>query len=146
MRVLIALLSALPGAAAVALVVLLFPGQYYQPALFSSGAAMTLISAGAGFLLAGRPWFGRTRFRAALAVMAGFAAGWFAALAVVFVLNLTPLCVGADNGDGNNSLEMCVVYTFLWAIFYTPPLGVMAALGASLASTLYRPPAFREVI
>src|SRR5215510_12919041 len=40
------------------------------------------------------------------------------ALLVMTALNATPLCVGQDNGDGNNDFGMCMAYVFLAAIFF----------------------------
>jgi hypothetical protein len=47
-------------------------------------------------------------------------AAWMSGLVVVGVLNLTPLCIGQDNGDGINDLALCVFYTILAAVFYSP--------------------------
>lgn len=146
MRIFITLLSALPGAAALLLAGIIQPGEYYRPVLLASAGALALFAAPVAFLLSGRPWFARSRPRAALAVMGGFLAGWLAALLVAGAFNLTPLCVGADNGDGNNTIGMCVFYTLLWAAFYTPPLALIAALSAGLAAALRRPPQARETI
>jgi len=52
---------------------------------------------------------------------------WALALFVLDALNLTPLCVGQNNGDGNNDFAMCNFMTALSGIIYTPPyLGVLA--------------------
>ncbi len=56
--------------------------------------------------------------------LAGFAAMLFA-LAVIAVLNATPLCVGQDNGDGNDDFGMCMGYVFLYAIVYGIPYLVL---------------------
>jgi hypothetical protein len=45
---------------------------------------------------------------------------WLVALIVLGFLNLTPLCVGQDNGDGNNDLGMCFFMTALSGLIYTP--------------------------
>ncbi|HMZ08321.1 MAG TPA: hypothetical protein PK078_11930 [Anaerolineales bacterium] len=59
---------------------------------------------------------------------AGFAAMLFSLL-VIALLNSTPLCVGQNNGDGNNSFGMCMAYVVLYSIFYGIPY--MALLGLS---------------
>ncbi len=33
------------------------------------------------------------------------------------ILNSTPLCVGQDNGDGNNTFVMCGIYSIIWWFF-----------------------------
>jgi hypothetical protein len=45
---------------------------------------------------------------------------WIAALLVLGLLNLSPLCLGQNNGDGNNDLGMCIFMTALSGIFYSP--------------------------
>ena len=45
---------------------------------------------------------------------------WSLALFVLGALNLTPLCVGQNNGDGNNDFAMCNLITALSGIVYTP--------------------------
>ena len=54
---------------------------------------------------------------------------WTLALFVLGFLNLTPLCVGQNNGDGNNDFAMCNFMTALSGIVYTP-----VYLGALLVS------------
>jgi hypothetical protein len=40
---------------------------------------------------------------------------------------MTPLCVGKNNGDGNNDFGMCMFMTALSGVVYTPVyLGVLA--------------------
>jgi hypothetical protein len=52
---------------------------------------------------------------------------WGMSLAILGLLNLTPLCVGQNNGDGNNDLGMCMFMTALSGIVYTPfYLGLLA--------------------
>jgi hypothetical protein len=60
---------------------------------------------------------------------AGFAA-MVCALFVITILNATPLCVGQNNGDGNSSFGMCMVYVFLYAIFYGIPYMVLLTMSA----------------
>lgn len=62
-------------------------------------------------------------------MMAGFAA-MVCALFVTAILNATPLCVGQNNGDGNSSFGMCMVYVFLYAIFYGIPYMVLLTMSA----------------
>lgn len=45
---------------------------------------------------------------------------WIVALLMLGMLNTTPLCVGQNNGDGNNDLGMCMFMTALSGIIYTP--------------------------
>jgi len=45
---------------------------------------------------------------------------WAMTLFVLGLLNLTPLCVGQDNGDGNNDFALCNFMTALSGVVYTP--------------------------
>ena len=58
---------------------------------------------------------------------------WIVALIVLGLLNTTPLCVGQDNGDGNNDFGMCMFMTALSSVVYTPIylmlLGASALIG-----------------
>jgi len=52
---------------------------------------------------------------------------WLMSLAVLWLLNLTPLCIGQNNGDGNNDPGMCIFMTVMSGIIYTPLyLGLLA--------------------
>jgi len=61
------------------------------------------------------------------------AAGFVAMLLALFataVLDATPLCVGQDNGDGNNSFGRCMGYVLLYAFFYGIPYMMLLAVSA----------------
>jgi hypothetical protein len=57
-------------------------------------------------------------------------AAWVFALVVLGMVNLTPLCLGQDNGDGSNDLSLCVIQTALVGFFYSFPQAVLLALSA----------------
>ena len=63
---------------------------------------------------------------------------WLISLAVLWLLNLTPLCIGQNNGDGNNDLGMCMFMTVMSGIVYTPiyfgMLVVSSLMGHSILS------------
>ena len=136
-KMIMGIMPALPGLGWLALWQEWWRTEYYGPTLFCGGAAL-LIVAVLFALRIGNQLFLKSRFWTGAAVMLSVGIGWAAALGVMGILNLTPLCVGADNGDGNNDLGRCVVYTVLWAIFYTPV--VLAASGgcAVLAAVLHQ--------
>jgi hypothetical protein len=62
---------------------------------------------------------------------AGFAA-LLMALFVTTIVDATPLCVGQDNGDGNNSFGMCMGYVMLYAFFYGIPYMVLLTVSAGI--------------
>jgi len=45
---------------------------------------------------------------------------WMVALLVLSLLNITPLCVGQDNGDGNNDLALCMLQSVLVSLVSSP--------------------------
>jgi hypothetical protein len=52
------------------------------------------------------------------------------AILALGLLNLTPLCVGQDNGDGNNDLALCVLQSVMVAIVFSPLEFVLLCLTA----------------
>lgn len=52
------------------------------------------------------------------------------ALIMITMLNATPLCVGQDNGDGNNDFSMCMGYVILYAFFYGIPYIILLTVSA----------------
>jgi hypothetical protein len=55
---------------------------------------------------------------------------WLAGLVTLVLLNLTPLCIGHDNGDGINDLTLCMVQTALVGFVYSFPQVFLVALSA----------------
>jgi hypothetical protein len=134
-RGLLNLLAALPGLGMLTFSAAAFRGEYFQSTYLAGGMALLAGAALAAALLLSRPAFQRSAVRAGWGVALAVLIGWLAALLVMGLLNLTPLCVGVENGDGINDLGMCVFYTLLWAAFYTP-LAAAAALACGAAGGL----------
>lgn len=63
---------------------------------------------------------------------------WLAALGFMGLLHLTPLCVGQNNGDGNNDLVQCVVVDLLVSLVYSPVHGTILALVSLLGSPILK--------
>jgi hypothetical protein len=55
---------------------------------------------------------------------------WILAILALGLVNLTPLCVGQDNGDGNNDFALCLVQTVMVAIVFSPLEFVLLCLAA----------------
>jgi hypothetical protein len=55
---------------------------------------------------------------------------WSLAILALGLVNLTPLCVGQDNGDGNNDFALCLVQTVMVAIVFSPLEFVLLCLAA----------------
>lgn len=129
-RLLAGTLAAVPGLAWIVLGLAAFQEEYFFLTYMAGGVTITLFALLTAGLLAGLPWFLAARIRLGIAVLAGVMIGWVAGIALMALLNLTPLCVGQDNGDGNNNLGMCIGYTILYALVYTTVMfGAAIALG-----------------
>lgn len=109
--------------------------EYYRPAYLIGCAVFLGASFVLGFLLGPRSRSIRFWQAWVWLVVLG-ATAWLIALAALGLLNLTPLCVGQDNGDGNNSFGQCVSYTILVAIVYSPLVLTLLALSAAAGGAL----------
>lgn len=63
---------------------------------------------------------------------------WLVAILVLLVINLTPLCVGQDNGDGNNDFALCMVQTMMVTIVYSPIEFILLSITAFIGGTFIR--------
>ncbi len=133
-RIFPTVLSALPGLVFTTILYATSAGQYWQPAYQISGVVFVLISAISCLVLTTLIEAERSRFRAAAAVFCSVILGWVAFACVLGLVNLTPLCVGQDNGDGNNDLAMCIVISVLSTAVYTPLIILGAGLCTGLAA------------
>lgn len=98
--------------------------EYYWSSILT-GVSVLLGSA----LLLGFIQSPRLRPKWVWIIAAGFAA-MVLALLVITVLNATPLCVGQDNGDGNNDFGMCMGLVLLYTIFYGIPYMMLLTVSA----------------
>ena len=55
---------------------------------------------------------------------------WLVAILALGLVNFTPLCVGQDNGDGNNDFALCLVQTVMVAIVFSPLEFILLCLTA----------------
>ena len=61
---------------------------------------------------------------------------WMATLIGFSLLNLTPLCVGQDNGDGLNDYTLCSLYSIVIILVYSPVMLVLITLNAVVAGKI----------
>jgi hypothetical protein len=57
---------------------------------------------------------------------------WCLSFLALGVINLTPLCLGQNNGDGRNGLVLCLMLTVIWPVFmsvFVVPLAYVASVG-----------------
>lgn len=125
-RITSAFFTALPGALYFALVVTSkgLRQEYYWISILAGASVLLGSSLLLGFILPPRfrpKWFW---------IMAAGFAGLLCALFVTAVLDATPLCVGQNNGDGNNSFGRCMGHVLLYAIFYGIPYLMLLSLSA----------------
>jgi hypothetical protein len=94
------------------------PGARYAETRHNVGfMALERLAAGAGVAFRQQP------------MLQGLLA-WALALLVLGFLNMTPMCVGQNNGDGNNNFVMCMFMTALSGIVYAPVYLVVLAMSA----------------
>jgi hypothetical protein len=55
---------------------------------------------------------------------------WILAILALGLVNFTPLCIGQDNGDGNNDFTLCMVQTVMVAIIFSPLEFILLCLTA----------------
>lgn len=127
-RILSAFFTAIPAAGFGALILIFHDNDYYWPIYFIASASFLFVSLLLGFFLPPllqrlritRPWI--------WVLIQGFLA-WAIAVVVLLCINVTPLCVGQDNGDGNNDLAICIVQTLLVTLVYSPLEVVLLLIG-----------------
>jgi hypothetical protein len=136
-RVLSTLFTSIPAALWLTLLILAKGNDYYWPVYIVTSGAFLAASLAIGFL--GPTLFPQSFKRhPGLFIFGQGLLAWMAAFFVLGMLNLTPLCVGQDNGDGNNNLALCVVQTLLVGFFYSPLEAVMLLLSAVLGGLVLR--------
>jgi hypothetical protein len=55
---------------------------------------------------------------------------WLVAIGTLGLFNLTPLCVGQENGDGTNTLGMCMMQSVMVSLVSAPLEFIMLCLSA----------------
>jgi len=101
--------------------------EYFRTTYYLASAVFLAASLVLGFALPARLRRAGLR-RAWMWVFVQGAIAWSIALWALTMLNLTPLCIGQDNGDGTNNLGLCVVYSVAAAAVYSPiDLALLAA-------------------
>ena len=118
--------------------------EYYFPAHAAMAIFFCMASPVSGAAIAHQFAGKIPQPRLALYFFIGLAAAWMASLAILALLNLTPLCVGQDNGDGSNDASLCLVYAALVSAAYSPPVLLLAGLAAQMVSRLVPRPFYLD--
>lgn len=95
-------------------------GEYYFLSYLAMGLAFFAGSFLCGAFVSYRFAHRVSRARFFFYLFLGIALAWLVSLMVLAALSLTPLCVGQDNGDGNNDLMLCVVQVVLVSLATSP--------------------------
>ena len=125
-RVATAFFTALPALPFFLPVIAIERQEYYWSSILAGSSALLGSALVLGFF---QPTWLRPKW--AWIMIAG-AAAMGLALFTTAVVNLTPLCVGQNNGDGNNDPGRCLGYVLLYAVFYGIPYLLMLAVSAGI--------------
>jgi hypothetical protein len=93
--------------------------EYYWPAYLVTGGTFLVASFLIGFCAPGLFPSHWKRHPILWLFVQGLLA-WLVAELVFGVANFTPLCIGQDNGDGNNDIGLCMAQTVMMSIVYSP--------------------------
>ena len=124
-----ALFTALPSILFLSASLVLYRDEYFGLTYTIVCSMLLLTSLGLGIIL---PYLLKNRwlrFPWLWIFIQGIAA-WFIGLLGLLLLNMTPLCVGQDNGDGSNGFALCIVQTVLVGMVYSPLAIILYALSA----------------
>lgn len=110
--------------------------EYYFPTYCIMGLVFFAASFLSGTFISYRFANKVSRGRIILYLFLGLAISWLISLLALAILSLTPLCVGQDNGDGNNDLALCVVQGILVSLSYSPFALLLIGMTSLAASRL----------
>ena len=117
-------------------IVLTTKGEYYFPSYSAMGLVFFTANLLSGTFVSYRFANKVSRRRIILYLFLGLAISWLISLLILATLSLTPLCVGQDNGDGNNDLTLCVIQVVLVSLSYTPFALLLIGTTSFVASQL----------
>lgn len=114
---------------ALPLILLGLSGEYWGRIYLLWGAAYAALNGLTLLLLFSRQSRSGGDGPSALRILLYLCITWGLSLPVLAAINLTPLCLGQDNGDGRNTLEMCLLLSVVWFVY-------MSALVVPLAGAV----------
>ena len=118
-RLLSGFVTALPAAVFWMLISISDGYDYYWKSYFIVSGVFLAVSFALGFFiptLAPKHW----KHHPSLWLFGQGVLAWILAILALGLVNLTPLCVGQENGDGNNDFTLCIVQTVMVAIVFSP--------------------------
>jgi hypothetical protein len=109
-------------------------GEYYAFTYLIVSAVFCTLSFLLGTNIPARVRLGQGD-RIKLLVFRSTALAWIASLLLLAILNVTPLCVGQNNGDGRNTIGMCCSYTVVASAAYSVLVVGLASFTAVAAAS-----------
>ena len=122
--------TALPGTVLLwILISMAKENEYYWLAYFIVSRVFLAVSFALGFLV---PALAPTHWKRhpSLWFFGQGLLAWLGAVLALGLINLTPLCIGQDNGDGNNNLANCIAQTVMMPIACAPLEFILLCLTA----------------
>jgi len=114
----------------------------FEPSLIVATAAMSLSSFVLGWKFGGslrsRPGGDHKILEIIVKIMGIFLLSWLAFLAALVIADLTPLCIGRGNGDGDNSLQDCIRLSVIWPVFVSVLMALPFAVSAGIVGFLLK--------
>ena len=135
LRLLTGLISTLPALLIGLCVFTCFREEYYWFSYLIMAGIFSLSSFVWGYWLPGFMIKARVNYPWLWIFIAGGLA-WILAILTLGLLNLTPLCIGQDNGDGINDAGLCFIYTMLSGLVYTPGMLVLLLVNSFIGGKL----------
>jgi hypothetical protein len=128
-RLLSGMVTALPAIVIWLLISISAGSEYFWSSYFIVSGIFLAVSFILGFFipaLAPKHW----KYHPSLWLFGQGILSWVVAILALGLVNLTPLCVGQDNGDGNNNFALCFLQTGMVAIVFSPLEFVLLCLMA----------------
>lgn len=114
-------------------------GEYWGDIYMVWGGVFALLSV--LFVVLGvRNTKGEGRSPSFWSILLPLAGAWLVSGFALAVIDLTPLCLGQDNGDGRNSLSICLLLTVVWFASMTVPVGLISVGVSALTPKLISRP------
>ena len=129
--------TALPAFLFGACAIILFRDEYYWTAYAIMSLIFISVSVILGLILPA--WMHGGKFDYPwlwLFITGGLA--WLVALLSLTLPNLSPLCVGQNNGDGTNNFSLCIIYAVLAGLMYSPGALVLLTLSSFIGGKILR--------
>lgn len=134
-RVILVLCSIFPAVYLGAINLKWFQSEYFFP-IYAIASGIYLGACMVSAMTFPRGWSTGSFFRTWLGLCIQGAICWLVTLLTLGLLSLTPLCVGQDNGDGHNTLALCMVQVFAVGLVTTPLIVLIVSVCSAVGSTM----------